>query len=185
MTNKQQTDKFFEACQANKLSAEQREALKRALQMADAKDDAWRTVAQRCSKPRRSVGLVVRRAMRYAAILLPFLVIGLVWAGDIKGFIVEHIEAVAHRSTDGNAKIVDNNSVVTMYFEDANMQMVVDELLKSYPQIRGVHGNMVADTVRITTSFENQTLSDVFEELNIHFDRKIALSDDGYLTISD
>ncbi len=185
MTNKQQIDKFLDACQNDTLSAEQKAALKRALQMADMKVDAWKTVEQQCAKPHISVVQMLHRTMRYAAILLPFLVIGLVWAGDIRDFIVEHIEAVAHHNAPKAAEAISTSSIATMQFEDANMQMVVDELLKSYPQIHGVRGNIVADTVRITTSFDNQTLDEVFEELNIHFDKKIALSDDGYLTISD
>lgn len=72
-----------------------------------------------------------------------------------------------------------------MEFRSASLRQVVDELLTCYHgQLRGASFNCSEDTVVITTSFVDQPLESVVEELNLHFDKKIILHN-GYLTISD
>lgn len=73
-----------------------------------------------------------------------------------------------------------------MVFSGASLTQVADEILSCYhEQLKGVR-NMCheVEPTLITTSFHNQSLESVIEELNMHFDKKISLSN-GYLTISD
>lgn len=73
----------------------------------------------------------------------------------------------------------------SMEFRSASLRQVVDEMLTCYHgELRGVSFNCSEDSVVITTSFMNQSLESVVEELNMHFDKKIVLHN-GYLTISD
>lgn len=67
---------------------------------------------------------------------------------------------------------------------NASLSTVVDELLAYYPEIHGVRGSTAGDSTLVTTTFESLPLSDVLDELNIHFGKKMAL-DNGYLVISD
>ncbi len=70
-------------------------------------------------------------------------------------------------------------------FQGATLREVSETLMKFYPEIKKVnHYAHVKDTVKVTTVFDNQPLSDVLEELKIHFSKKIQFSD-GELTISD
>lgn len=72
-----------------------------------------------------------------------------------------------------------------MEFRSASLRQVVDEMLTCYHgQLRGVSFDCGEDSVVITTSFENQSLESVVEELNMHFDKKLVLHN-GYLTITD
>lgn len=72
-----------------------------------------------------------------------------------------------------------------MEFHAASLRQVVDEMLTCYHgQLRGVSFDCDEDSVVITTSFENQSLESVVEELNMHFDKKLVLHN-GYLTITD
>lgn len=72
-----------------------------------------------------------------------------------------------------------------MEFRSASLRQVVDEMLTCYHgQLRGVSFDCDEDSVVITTSFENQSLESVVEELNMHFDKKLVLHN-GYLTITD
>lgn len=72
-----------------------------------------------------------------------------------------------------------------MDFHSASLRQVVDEMLTCYHgQLRGVNFDCDEDSVVITTSFENQSLESVIEELNMHFDKKLILHN-GYLTITD
>lgn len=73
----------------------------------------------------------------------------------------------------------------SMEFRSASLRQVVDEMLTCYHgQLRGVSFNCEEDSVVITTSFMDQSLESVVEELNLHFDKKLVLHN-GYLTISD
>ncbi len=72
-----------------------------------------------------------------------------------------------------------------MDFRSASLRQVVDEMLTCYHgELNGVKFDCGEDTVLITTSFVDQSLESVVEELNLHFDKKLALHN-GYLTISD
>lgn len=73
----------------------------------------------------------------------------------------------------------------SMTFRSALLAQVVEELKTCYHgELRGVNMECTDDSVLITTCFYNQTLESVVEELNMHFDKKLTLSN-GYLTISD
>lgn len=67
---------------------------------------------------------------------------------------------------------------------NASLSTVVDELLAYYPEIHGIRGSTADDSTLVTTTFDSLPLSDVLDELNIHFGKKMAL-DNGYLVISD
>ena len=72
-----------------------------------------------------------------------------------------------------------------MTFHKASLAQVVEELKTCYHgELKGVEFRCSADSVLITTSFKDQTLASVVEELNMHFDKKLTLHN-GYLTISD
>lgn len=73
-----------------------------------------------------------------------------------------------------------------LQLRNASLSMVIDKLLAFYPEIKGVENKITsnADTIRVTTEFYSQTLSEVIAELNIHFEKNIVLNN-GYLTISD
>lgn len=72
-----------------------------------------------------------------------------------------------------------------MTFHKASLAQVVEELRTCYhDELKGVSFRCSADSVLITTSFKDQTLASVVEELNMHFDKKLSLRN-GYLTISD
>lgn len=67
---------------------------------------------------------------------------------------------------------------------DASLDDVMDKLLRHYPEIIGVKDESQPDTIRVTTTFDSQSLSSVLDELTIHFGKKIEL-DNGYLIISN
>ncbi len=72
-----------------------------------------------------------------------------------------------------------------MVFRSASLRQVADEILTCYHgEVRGVNFNCAEDSVLITTSFVNQSIESVIEELNLHFDKNISLHN-GYLTITD
>lgn len=88
------------------------------------------------------------------------------------------------RETANTGKIRIDSRV--MEFHGATLREVAEEVVSAYHnELRGVRINSEqADSVRITTSFRNAALSQVISELNLHFDKKIAVRD-GYLTIVD
>ncbi|MBP5365938.1 MAG: FecR domain-containing protein [Bacteroidales bacterium] len=100
--------------------------------------------------------------------------------------------------TKNQSAICDNDGHITMDLRDtdidwlsgkiilqnASLGEVIEELLSFYTEIKGVRNNTTNDSVRVTTEFSNQSLRDVIEEINIHFEKKIVLSN-GYLTITD
>ncbi|WP_010416026.1 FecR family protein [Anaerophaga thermohalophila] len=68
-------------------------------------------------------------------------------------------------------------------FNQSSLQAIVKALKEHYDEIREVHINTYSD-VKVTTSFTNQPISEVLEELEMHFDKKFRLNE-GVLTISD
>lgn len=94
------------------------------------------------------------------------------WSG---GMLTKQTSAMGTISIDSRA----------MTFRAASLKQVVEELKTCYHgELKGVSMECADDSVLITTSFYNQTLESVVEELNMHFDKKLTLSN-GYLTISD
>lgn len=72
-----------------------------------------------------------------------------------------------------------------MVFHAASLQQVLQELMTCYHgELKGVRMNCRPDSTLITTSFKDQSLASVVEELNMHFDKNLSLRN-GYLTISD
>ncbi len=72
-----------------------------------------------------------------------------------------------------------------MTFRSASLTQVLEELKTCYRgELKGVKMECSPDSVLITTTFKDQTLASVVEELNMHFDKKLTLRN-GYLTISD
>lgn len=72
-----------------------------------------------------------------------------------------------------------------MTFRSASLAQVLEELKTCYHgELKGVVMACADDSVLITTSFKDQTLESVVEELNMHFDKKLTLRN-GYLTVSD
>lgn len=72
-----------------------------------------------------------------------------------------------------------------MEFHGATLQEVAEEVLSCYhDQLRGLRMSCADDSVRISTAFRDAPLADVIAELNMHFDKKIAVRN-GYLTIFD
>ncbi len=70
-------------------------------------------------------------------------------------------------------------------FQSASLPEVLEVLMKNYPEIKKVNRNgLMNDSVKVTTVFDNQPLSDVLDELKIHFNKKIQFND-GELTITD
>lgn len=175
-------------------SAEQKRNIKIALDINHRKAEAWQEVKRRvASADEKQSGKVVRmwprRMMRYAAILLPLLVIGLVWAGNTIGLF-----SFGNSDAASDAKADAMKSVAPVYmstdiirFESADINMVTSTLMEHYPQIKGVKDIdlLTDDSVRITTTFDSQPLSEVLEELNIHFNHTFALDNDGNLTVSE
>lgn len=94
------------------------------------------------------------------------------WAG---GKLTKQTSAVRGISIDSRS----------MTFRSASLSQVVEELKTCYHgELKGVRMDCSDDSVLITTCFSDQTLESVVEELNMHFDKKLTLSN-GYLTISD
>ncbi len=69
-------------------------------------------------------------------------------------------------------------------FEQATLNEICNDLRKAFPEIKKViiEGKQVA--TKVTTTFENQSLNEILEELEIHFNKKITFND-SVLTISD
>ncbi len=72
----------------------------------------------------------------------------------------------------------------TLVFKGAKLESIVEDLMAVYPEIKGVRGECNDDSTLVSTIFSHQPLGEVIDELNIHFDEKIAL-DNGFLVISD
>ncbi|MCQ2203243.1 MAG: hypothetical protein MJZ15_02255 [Bacteroidales bacterium] len=175
-------------------SAEQKHNIKVALDINSRKAEALKAVRVKAGiDDARQSGRVVRmwprRMMRYAAILLPFLVIGLVWAGNTIGlFSFGNSDAASDAKADAMKSVAPADmSADIIRFESADINMVTTTLMEHYPQIKGVKDIdlLTDDSVRITTTFDSQPLSEVLEELNIHFNHTFALDNDGNLTVSE
>lgn len=98
---------------------------------------------------------------------------------------------IALWTEDGHIRVdrkesYDNSSWLNDYItlSDASLDDVMDKLLRHYPEIIGVKDESQPDTIRVTTTFDSQSLSSVLDELTIHFGKKIEL-DNGYLIISN
>jgi ferric-dicitrate binding protein FerR (iron transport regulator) len=68
-------------------------------------------------------------------------------------------------------------------FNQSSLKTIAKALEEHYEEIRVVHINTNSD-IKVTTSFTNQSISQVLDELEIHFDKKFRLNE-GVLTISD
>lgn len=60
-------------------------------------------------------------------------------------------------------------------FKSASLETIAKELVVFYPEIDSYQIESGDNTIQLTTSFENQKLSDVLQEVSTHFGKKIAV----------
>jgi len=70
-----------------------------------------------------------------------------------------------------------------MNFNNADVKDIFSVIVNTYDEVKGYKVNSKTKT-KVTTRFDNQPLSAVLDELQIHFNKKIVLHD-GILVISD
>ena len=107
----------------------------------------------------------------------------------------KHNEILVHKGEkavfDGKkiakSKIVNNNFLAwktgLLNFNNADINEIMKVVVDCYDEISGYKISAKSD-IKITTSFNNQPIKEVVEELQIHFNKKIVLHD-GILIISD
>lgn len=183
MKQKQNINSLLESYLNGTMTPEQKKAVDRAREIDARKMQAWDNVAK-STKSHRSIGKIM---MRYAAMLVPLLVIGLVWAGDIKAFLLHWGENSNRTETVAPAIGATSADLQNMHirFDRADLSTVTATLMTYYPEIKGLKSDVKDDTIKVTTTFDHQSLNEVLEELNIHFGHNFALDSDGYLVISD
>ncbi len=69
-------------------------------------------------------------------------------------------------------------------FQQATLEEICKVLNDSFDEIDNVVFKCKKDDVKVTTSFKNQSLKDILDELTIHFNKKMVLNNKT-LTISD
>ncbi len=69
-------------------------------------------------------------------------------------------------------------------FEQASLKQICNDLKNAFPEIKKIIISGKEVNTRVTTTFENQSLNEIIEELEIHFNKKITFND-SVLTISD
>jgi ferric-dicitrate binding protein FerR (iron transport regulator) len=69
-------------------------------------------------------------------------------------------------------------------FKRATLKEICEQLKDAFPEIKKVKYNSSNFPTKVTTTFTNQSLNDIIEELKIHFNKKIVL-DGNILIISD
>ncbi|PWD98821.1 FecR family protein [Marinilabilia rubra] len=70
-----------------------------------------------------------------------------------------------------------------LVFSQSSLKSIVDALKEYYTSVDKIDGSTQSD-ILITTTFNNQPISDVLDELEFHFDKKFTLKE-GVLIISD
>ena len=87
----------------------------------------------------------------------------------------------------GKSDIPDQNFMAwktgVMKFNDAGLKEILSVVSDTYDEVKGYKIN-TKSSVKVTTEFDNRPLSEVLDELKIHFNKKIVLHD-GILVISD
>lgn len=85
-------------------------------------------------------------------------------------------------------KVYDRNKLFwqtgVLTYTNSTLDKVVDVLMKNYKEIKSVKKQYTPTDIKITTRFENQSLKDIFEELELHFEKKFELKN-NILIISD
>lgn len=69
-------------------------------------------------------------------------------------------------------------------FEQATLKEICNQLKQSFVEIKALDFKCKEDNTKLTTSFNNQSLKEIIEELKLHFNKKIVF-DGKTLTISD
>lgn len=69
-------------------------------------------------------------------------------------------------------------------FKEASLKSVIEQLVQLYPEIDSYSIKTNDETTKLTTSFENQNLTEVINELSIHFGKKFVV-ENRILVISD
>ena len=96
-------------------------------------------------------------------------------------------KAVFDGKTISKYKIEDNNFLAwktgVMNFQNAGIDDILRVVVDCYDEISGYKIDSKSN-IKVTTTFNNQPIKEVVEELQIHFNKKIVLHD-GILIISD
>ena len=71
-----------------------------------------------------------------------------------------------------------------LVYSNASLDEVANILMKNYNEIHSIKKTCSSTSVKITTRFENQSLEDIFKELELHFNKKFVLKN-NILIISD
>ncbi|SMO43080.1 FecR family protein [Saccharicrinis carchari] len=72
----------------------------------------------------------------------------------------------------------------TLIFNGATLSHICKQLQQNFPQIKSVQFKAMDLNTKLSTTFKNQSLEEILEELEIHFDKKIVF--DGItLTVSE
>lgn len=69
-------------------------------------------------------------------------------------------------------------------FKEATLVSVIEQIVQLYPEVDTYTLRTSDDTTKLTTSFENQSLIEVINELSIHFGKKMVV-ENRILVISD
>ncbi len=71
-----------------------------------------------------------------------------------------------------------------LIFKQANLSSICKQLQSCFPQIKKIQYKVKDLSVELTSSFKEQSLDEILQELEIHFDKKITF-DGTTLTVSD
>lgn len=176
-------DNILNDLENGKLSDQMRSEIAKAIAVEKRKEEIWSKVASQTTA--RNSNLRFRTFMRYAAaIFVPLAIVGTIWAGDILGLFSSNSNGDAKTELSAPAQTDELVKDYSISFEQADLQTVVAELEKEF-SLSGVRILNDGDSVLVTTSFENQPIEEILDELKIHFGLNFALSDDGFLTISE
>ncbi len=106
----------------------------------------------------------------------------------------EQVElATGERAQYTKGKLIQENTLTAndifwcskqLVFKQANLGSICEQLQRCFPQIKKIQYKVKDLSVELTTSFKEQSLDEILQELEIHFDKKIAF-DGSTLTISD
>ncbi len=69
-------------------------------------------------------------------------------------------------------------------FKQADLKEICNTLKKVFPEIKSIKFSSKDFNIKVTTTFNNQSLEEIIEELKLHFDKKINFKD-GTLIVSD
>lgn len=71
-----------------------------------------------------------------------------------------------------------------LLFNNSSLAEIIETLAANFQEIQTINYKASPSSVNVTTKFQNQSLESIFDELELHFNKKFELKD-GVLTISD